>query len=654
MSRSVHNPEVPSATKVVSAAELATPSNLQLMAWMFRFMKPVKLLVVIAGLWLGASVGAEILTTRQFGEAANAVNKVTDSTASEGFWAWITGPNAQAAHMRHQTQLLFVTMSLLLVMRYLREVSNMKLSMTLVYYIRAAIYDKLQRVGFSFHDTISTGQLINRALTDLQNVRLFLQTAVLTSLDIVLIVGGYIILLATRNGWLAALSLVPLPFWTLYVLYFGRKVQPASKLVLEAEDNSINVITENIAGVHVVKAFARQEAEIGKFAAALAVFKQRVMARIRLYANFNPVIRTIGSFSHLSLFFLVAVLVINGKLTIGDFLILGSAMGAILGRLQQVNVIADQYQNAIVSARRLYEVIAAPPTVTEKPDARALPPGPGTMRFEKVSFAYTSGKNVLRDVSFTVPGGSMVAIVGPTGAGKSTLVNLIARFYDPVSGRIVLDGADLRDLKLDALRPQVAFVFQETFFYSDTVAANIAYAKPGASAGEIEAASRLAQAHEFIEQMPRGYNTLLGERGASLSGGQRQRLAIARAILQDPRILVLDDATAAVDPETDDLIHRAINFVMQGRTTFLIAHRISTARRADLVLVLEHGRITQMGTHEQLMAEDGHYRQIAQVQLLPDSENLNAEGERPSHMDRMLDPQKIQLAKQKSEELTED
>lgn len=626
-------------------------TNRQLLYWMFGFLRPVRLLCAVACAYLALSIGAEVLTTRQFGEAANEIRALhvgqiaaagsLQAGANPGFWAWFTSRDPEPTQLRRTMTWLAAIVLALAVLRYLREVSNMKLSMTLVFYIREAVYDKLQRVGFAFHDAISTGQLITRALTDLQHVRTFIQTAVLTSLDIILIVGGYMILLLTRSPWLALASLIPLPFWTMYILRFGKKVQPASRAVMEADEKSVNVITENIAGVHVVKAFATEKLEIEKYQRACDTFFERTLARIRMYANFTPVIRTIGTASHLSLFFLVAVLMIEGKLDVGDFLILGAAMGTILGRLQQVSVISDQYQSAIVSARRLYEVLAAPPTVPEKPDGRALPPGPGTVRFENVTFGYHPDKPVLKDISFEVPGGSVVAIVGPTGAGKTTLVNLIARFYDPQKGRILIDGMDIRDARLDSLRSQVAFVFQETYLFSASVADNITYGRPQVRGGEVEAAARLAQAHEFIEQLPNGYETLLGERGASLSGGQRQRLAIARAILQNPRILVLDDATASVDPETDDLIHRAMRFVMHNRTTFLIAHRISTVKRADMVLVLENGRITQMGTHEQLMERDGHYRHIAEAQLYGDEGELDEEGDRRSHMDRMKDQRKM-------------
>jgi ATP-binding cassette subfamily B protein len=370
-----------------------------------------------------------------------------------------------------------------------------------------------------------------------------------------------------------------------------------------------------------------------------------VRTRIRLFANFQPVIRTIATASYLVLFLAAGVLIIQGSLSVGSLLVLGGAMSQILTRLQQVSVINEQYQNAMVSSRRLYEVLYAPPTIPESPSARPLPAGPGAVRFEDVSFGYDATKPVLQNVSFDVPGGSLVAIVGPTGAGKTTLVNLISRFYDPQHGRILIDDIDVRDITLSSLRTQVSFVFQETYLFSDTVAGNIAYGRPHITEGEIVAAAHLAQAHEFIEGLPQGYKTLLGERGSSLSGGQRQRLAIARAIVTNPRVLILDDATAAVDPETEDLIRKAMRFVMKGRTTFVIAHRISTVKSADLVIVIEQGRVTQMGTHEQLMRAEGHYREIAAVQLHGDEVARNAAGETLSHMDRVQEPGRVEMAK---------
>jgi ATP-binding cassette subfamily B protein len=632
-------------------------TNRQLVAWMFKFLSPVKPLVFVACFYVAASIGVEVLAVRQTGEAVDHASHLsTTSHGPGGFWDWILhgesgslswhGLFADLFHhnpdapLRDIILVLMVLVALILVLRYVTEVSKTKLSMTMVYYIREAVYDKLQRVGFGFHDAVSSGQLINRALTDLQNVRQFTQSSVVTTLEIVLNVGGYMVLVYSRNHWVALLMLIPLPIWTWYILRFSKKVQPANKEVMESGDRNVSIITENIAGVHVVKAFATEKLEVSKYRANTDEFFDRTIRRIRMFANFTPVVRAIASASYLSLFWAAAGMIIIGRMQAGDILILGSAMTIILTRLQQVSAINEQYQNAVVSARRLYEILMAPPTVPESEAARPLPPGPGAVKFEHVGFRYGQDKEVLHDIDFSVPGGSVVAIVGPTGAGKSSLVNLIARFYDPQQGRILVDGMDIRDVTLQSLRTQVAFVFQETYLFSDTVSANIAYGRPGITQGEIEAAARLAQAHEFIEVMPRKYDAVLSEGGTSLSGGQRQRLAIARAILTNPRILILDDATASVDPETEDMIRRAMRFVMYGRTTFIIAHRISTVKRADLVLVLEQGRITQAGTHRELMEQPGHYRDIAAAQLYGDEARPDRRA-LPSHMDRVQDPRQF-------------
>jgi ATP-binding cassette subfamily B protein len=711
-------PAVPPAAAAPPASAIPpdprSVTGRQLLAWMFRFLRPVKWQVVVAALYLAAVCGVEILTVNQSGRAVDDIKalalgeadaraadaaKVAAGTAAAArppatFTEWLSAPDPASARLR-QTLLVFVVLTaVLLLLRYATTVSRTRMSMQMVYYIREAVYDKLQRVGFGFHDAVSSGQLINRALSDLQNVRAFIETAVLLSLEIGLVVGGYIVLIAAKSPWLALLALVPLPVWTWYVLRFSRTIQPAAKAVMEAEDKNVSLITENIAGVHVVKAFATEAQEIAKYGANADDYFDRVRKRIRLFADFQPVIRSIATASYLLLFLAAGILIVRGSLSVGALLVLGGAMSQILARLQQVAVINEQYQNAMVSARRLYEVLYAPATIPEVPGARPLPPGPGAVRFEHVTFGYvpvvpmsegdetapgtkaaasakgkplpavtgeTSGggggvkdapvatvptvvKPVLHDVSFDVPGGSLVAIVGPTGAGKTTLVNLVSRFYDPQQGRVLIDGVDVREASLASLRTQVSFVFQETYLFSDTVAGNVAYGRPNVTAGDVEAAAHLAQAHEFIEQLPQGYKTLLGERGSSLSGGQRQRLAIARAIVTNPRVLILDDATAAVDPETEDLIRKAMRFVMKGRTTFVIAHRISTVKSADLVIVIENGRVTQTGTHEQLMRQDGHYRDIAAVQLHGDDVATDAEGQPASHMDRVKEPRRVEAA----------
>ena len=617
---------------------------------MFRFLKPVRGLALTCCGLLILFLAIEATMFFFSGRAIDTVREVQVQNEGQAtpFRQWLTSDEPHVVDLRQTLLLWTICVALLLALRYIREVMNSRFSMEGVYYIREAVYDKLQRVGMGFHDATSSGQLINRALSDLQNVRAFIQTSMMQALEIVVGVPIAIGLIAFKNPWLGCLALLPLPFWAVYILRFSKRVQPAAKLVMEAEDRNVNLITENIAGVQVVKAFATEQAEIAKYNANADEFIDRVLKRIRLFANFHPVIRGIASASHLSLFLLAAVLIVLSRdlasphLKIGDLVVLGSAMSAALARLQGIAGINEQYQNAIVSARRLHEVLAAPHTVPEQSGARPLPKGGGgEVVFEHVHFGYSAEKDVLHDIHFRVPAGSVVAIVGPTGAGKSTLVNLIARFYDVERGRILIDGVDVRDATLDSIRTQVSFVFQETYLFSDTVAANIAYGRPGVTAGDIEAAARLAQAHDFIEAMPNGYGTFLVERGTNLSGGQRQRMAIARAIVTNPRVLILDDATAAVDSETEDLIRRGMSVVMAGRTTFIIAHRISTVKRADVVLVIEEGRITQQGTHADLMARDGHYREVARAQLSPDdTAPLDPQAD-PSHVKRMRDEETI-------------
>ncbi|MBI4581677.1 MAG: ABC transporter ATP-binding protein, partial [Planctomycetes bacterium] len=462
-------------------------TNWFLLKWMFGFLRPVKPLAALACLYLALWTGAEVTSVRFTAEAVNRIKDIHlvaqpltfrtgearsaslrearnvkgQPTTPGGMRAWITGDSPDAAGLRRIVLTLAGLTACLGVLTYLREVTNNKLSMNMVFYIREAVYDKLQHAGFRFHDRISTGELINRSLTDLQNVRAFINSAVLISLEIALIVGGYITLLLLRSPWVAALALAPLPVWTWYILRFSRRAQPALKAAMETGDKDVSLIAENIAGVHVVKAFATEQLEVNKYSANCDEFFRRVMRRIRMFANFAPVMRSIATASHLTLFLAAGVLIIKGRLNAGDILMLGAAMGAILGRLQQVSVINDQYQSAIVSARRLHEVLLTPTSVAEKPGARPLPDGPGTVRFEHVTFGYDPAKPVLKDVSFEVPGGSVVAIVGPTGAGKTTLASLVARFYDPRHGRVLIDGVDIREVSLKDLHTQIAYVFQE-------------------------------------------------------------------------------------------------------------------------------------------------------------------------------------------------
>jgi ABC-type multidrug transport system fused ATPase/permease subunit len=628
-------------------------TNFELLKHMFQFVRPVRFLAVLACLLVALGVFLEIssvdltrvvintvsvgLSSASAGKSArpelaplhHAVHAAEPSNAPHDIdtFPGARQPAATKLHWHEFQQgslrvvlILIGMLALFIVLssvcNFFRSVVNTKLSMDMVFHMRSAVYDQLQQVGFSFHDAHSSGQLINRALSDLHNVRFFVNLSLVSIAEIVGYTIGYNILIATINPWVGLASLLPVPFWIWYILRFGKKMRPVQRDLMATGDKLVNVYSENVSGVNVVKAFATETTETGKYNSTADTYFSQVMTTVAMWANFIPVIRGIATGANLLLFFLGSLLAVSGKLHAGDILVFGVAMGAILSRLQQINQIANQYQMAVVSARRFFEILYAYPSIAENPALRPLPPGPGAVQFADVTFGYQPAKPVLNNISFNAPAGAVVALVGPTGSGKTTMMQLLARFYDPQQGAIYVDGYDIRTVALRSLRQAMGFVFQETFLFSDTVLNNIRYGDPNASAEQVEAAARIAQAHEFIMEMPRQYDTLLGERGLTLSGGQKQRLAIARAIVADPRILILDDAMAAVDPETEHLIRRALELVLRDRTVFIIAHRLSTVKAADLVLVLEQGRITQAGTHDELLRQAGHYREIAEVQLL--------------------------------------
>lgn len=483
--------------------------------------------------------------------------------------------------------------------------------------LRAQVYDKLQRLSFRFFDRNTTGAVINRVAGDVQAVRQFVDGVLVQLVMVLLSLCFYLAYMLNIHVGLTIACLATTPLlWTASAL-FSKLVRPAYVRNRELVDALVLTLSENLQGVHVVKGFARQQAEIDKFRSANQAVKdqqQRIFWRVSLY---TPVM---GILTQLNL---VVLLGYGGYLVIHDQLALGTGMVVFAGLLQQFSSqvsniagIANSIQQSLTGARRVFEILDAPLEVDSPLSPIHLPRARGGVRFEHVSFAYQSGKGVLTDVNFEVRPGQCVAILGATGAGKSTLLSLIPRFYDPTRGRILIDGIDVRDLDLSELRRNVGLVFQESFLFSNTVAANIAFGCPQATQEQIERAARIAAAHEFIVHMPHGYQTVLGEGGSDLSGGQRQRLAIARALLLEPPILLLDDPTAAIDPRTEQEILMSMSQAMRGRTTFIVAHRLSTLRNADLVLVLDDGRIVEAGTHEELVQTHGHYHQAAQMQLL--------------------------------------
>ena len=610
-------------------------SQFRLIGRMYKFLSPVKIQVAITVIIYMAYVAAEVTAVRLLKPAVNTVKELGTVLPAEGnsvgAWEWLTADNGSGAQLRHALLWLALAKIILSILAWARSVSTTWQSMSMSFYMRAAVYDRLQRVGFSFYDQYSTGQLINRAIGDQQSVRNFIQTSLFSSLDIVFTMLGYFGMLYYDCSFgVSVAALIPLPFWVWVIRRYAVRSQPIYVRQTEASDEMVRRLTENIAGVHVVRAFATEALECEQFNKASESLLERVLEGIRLRVTMGPVIRGIAVASHITLFALGATWVQKGSLNVGDLVIFGVAMHMIFAKVQQINTISDAYQQAVVSSGRLFEILDNPNTTPELPSSEPLRPGSGNIRFSRVSFGYGPGRTTINDISFFVPAGSVVALVGPVGAGKTTLAALLARFYDPDLGKIEIDGQDIRDVSLRSIRQSVGYVFQETYLFNDTIARNIAYSDLSASLEKIQEAARIARADEFIEELPKKYDAMIGEYGATLSGGQRQRMAIARAILHNPRVLVLDDAFAAVDPETEAQIRIGLDKIMAGRTVFLITSRISTARRADQIMVVENGCLIQRGVHDELIDQPGYYRDVATCQFVE-----RASGQGASHMDRM-------------------
>ena len=479
--------------------------------------------------------------------------------------------------------------------------------------IRAAVYDALQRLTFGYHDKSNSGELISRSTTDVARLQDFFYACVFLSVDIgISLIASHWLIFAVNPvlGWIALGTVIPTV--TLIGLY-ASKLQPQWRKVHDLHGEMTTVIQENIAGVRVVKAFAKEANEIEKFRGKRNAFIDTLNRTINYWAARVPFAQFIFGLSTPLVLWVGGRQVIRGEMPIGDLAKVVFYLMAIGHRMGAVGQFTNIIQNASASAERILEIVHEPQAI--RSGKRELPGGPGEVEFQNVSFHYTKGRASLNEVSFVAEPGQTVAVVGPTGSGKTTLVNLIPRFYEAASGRVLVDGVDVRDLKLEQLRRSVSVIFQETFLFSATVAENIAYGNPQATREQIEHCAREAQAHDFIAELENGYDTVIGERGVSLSGGQRQRVAIARAFLMNPRILILDDATASIDAKTEHLIQQAIRRLCEGRTTFVIAQRFSTVRHADQIIVLKEGQIVARGAHKELLQQSGFYKEIFESML---------------------------------------
>jgi len=492
-----------------------------------------------------------------------------------------------------------------------------RVSQGIAYDMRNELYEKLQRLSFSYYDQAETGQLLARATSDVDMVRRITGRGLLMLLNASITGLGTAILLISINPLLAVISLATMPLLVWTANQYAGEIRPLTRTAQNQLALLTSRLEQNLKGLAVIRAFAQEQAEVRRFERENAQLYADNVKIVRLRAVRQPQIRLSADLSTVLLLWVGGYLVIRGTLTLGELVAFNAYLLNLLQPLRRVGWLASMLSSSIASAERVFEILDVPEEVQEAPDAQPLPPVKGHVVFDDVSFGYLRGVPVLDQVSFEVQPGSVVAILGPTGSGKSTIINLLMRFYDPTEGRILLDGYDIRQVTLASLRHQIGVVLQETMLFSGSVRDNIAFGKPEATDAEIERAARLAAAHDFIMSLPEGYDTPVGEKGVMLSGGQRQRLAIARAILKDPALLILDDATSSVDSETEVLIQQALWSLMENRTSFIIAQRVSTVRRADLVLVLDKGRLIDLGKHEELLGRCGLYADIYYGQLVP-------------------------------------
>ncbi len=533
--------------------------------------------------------------------------------------ATVTSGNAMSDSLATITRLALVALAVYLIrggLQFVRSYMGHVAGWGVVADVRHQIYVHLQRLSLRFYEDKQTGQLMSRVVNDSDMFERLIAHAIPDITVNALTLIGVTAVLVTINWQLMLLSLIPVPFIILSMRSFARYVRPAF-VVRQKELGELNAtLNDNIAGIREIKAFTREELEAGHVGEHIARYRDALLRALRLMATFHPFVEFTSSLGVILMIYFGGRLVLQQVLPLEDWVAFYLYLDLFY---QPIRVLADAWegvQEALAGAERVSELLNEQPTVVEAPDARELPtPIQGAIAFHDVSFWYNEGEPVLEHINLEIPAHGVVALMGPTGVGKTTLASLIPRFYDVCEGSITLDGYDLRALKLEYLRRQISIVLQDVFLFHGTARENILFGKPDATEEEVLRAAQVANAHDFIMRLPNGYDTLIGERGVKLSGGQKQRLAIARAVLKNAPILILDEATSSVDTETEMLIQQALERLMVGRTTLIIAHRLSTVRNADKIVVLEGNTIVQMGTHRELIAQEGLYRHLNLVQL---------------------------------------
>jgi ATP-binding cassette subfamily B protein len=546
----------------------------------------------------------------------------------------LVGLAVDAVEESNMEQLYWLTAAILgaavlrLGLTVIRRIVAGRVSLAVEYDLRQEIYSHLMGLEIGFFDRNQTGQLMSRATVDLQAIRFFLGYGLIFFSQSILTVFLAGVVMFVINPWLALVALAPAPFIVITALRYTRQSRPAMQEVQQRVAELTAQAEESVSGIRVVKAFAREDHQFERFQGAVDRLFDQSIRSTRIQAFFSPLIGALPQIGTALVLLVGGHAVLNGNLDLGEFTAFYVYALLLAGPLRMVGMSLGMAQRAIAAGNRLFEILDREPELTSKPDAKPLPAGDGKVTFRDVSLSYgPEAPDALVGIDLEVPAGTRLALVGPSGSGKTSLAALLARLYDPTGGRVEIDGVDLRDVDIPSLRHQIAYVSDESFLFSDTIASNIAYSHAGASQEEIERAAKLAQASDFIDALPDGYETVVGERGLTLSGGQRQRVAIARALLANPRILILDDATSSLDATTEQQIRAGLTEAMAGRTTFVIGHRLSTISLADDCLLMEHGRILDRGTVDELTDRSPLFRELTggsgdDPRFVPDDEEL--------------------------------
>jgi ABC-type multidrug transport system fused ATPase/permease subunit len=576
-----------------------TPPYRDTFARLLGFLRPYKLSLIVS---IFLAVGSQVAQIALIWITKDVIDEALRPHDSETLWLFVGAVVA-----------IGLARALLMAARRLisgRQALSVELDM------RQRLYGHLVRLSFGFYDRHQTGQLMSRATVDLQGVRFFLGYGLIFFFQNVLTVASVTVVLLVFQWKLALIALAITPVLVVLAYRYSRVAHPTLREVQQKLADVATVAEENIVGVHVVKSFAQEPQESAKFhARSEEVFHQTLRAN-RQRALYVPLISWVPLLAQAAVLLVGARMVTTGELSVGGFVAFNLYLGMLVMPLRSLGMWIGQAQRATASGERIFQIMDEPEEIAEQPGAVELPAGGGDIRFEDVHFEYLEGHPVLDGVSLDVSAGRTIALIGHTGSGKTTLTSLVPRFYDVTSGRVTIDGVDVRDVTLGSLRGAIGVISQDPFLFSATVRENITFGAPDLDDGEVERIAQVAQAHEFVVELPDGYDTVIGERGITLSGGQRQRLAIARALAVDPRILVLDDATASVDATTEARIRAGLRGAMKDRTTLIIAHRLSTIALADEIVVLDQGRIVARGTHDELLETSPVYGDIYEHGLL--------------------------------------